>query len=225
MGRIPLSTRTLATGAAVGFAIFPIVVALLNLVQRNDYSVLHQAMSELALGRGGWLMNTAFCALGLGTLLLALTLKRTLPGMRVVPVLLAVTGLLDVASAIFHTNGDGPATTQSQIHMIAGISTFILFVVAIFLSSRSFRRDPAWQRLARPTIVWGIAAVATFFLIPILGNTYFGLAQRTFAATWITWAIAIALHARSLAPATGRTHRAHDSKAEQPIETPLQTAE
>jgi hypothetical membrane protein len=204
MDRTPLSTRTLATGALVGFAIFPIVVVLLNIVQRNNYSTLHQAMSELALGRGGWLMNAAFLAMGAGTLLLALTLKRCLPGMRVVPVLLAVAGILDVVSAIFHTNGNRPATTHSQIHMAAGISTFILFVVAIFLSSRSFRDDPAWQRLARPTLVWGIVAVITFFLIPILGNTYFGLAQRIFAASWISWAIVIALHARALTPAAKR---------------------
>ncbi len=50
--------------------------------------------------------------------------------------------------------------------------------------------------MATPTLVWAIAAVAAFFLIPISGNAYFGVAQRIMLATFISWQLTISLYAR-----------------------------
>ena len=78
---------------------------------------------------------------------------------------------------------------------LAGIATFILIIAAMFLLVRTFRSDPAWRPLATPTRAWAFAAVAAFFLIPLSGKAYFGLAQRAFIATCFGWMLAIALYA------------------------------
>lgn len=198
MNRRPLSTRSLAAGSFAGLAAFPLTVVALNLIQHGRYHPIRQAMSELALGRDGWLMTIAFCAMGIGTVMLALLLHRT-AGALVAPLLLTAAGLLDFVSASFHTDpGNATTTMHGRIHNTAGIATFALFVVAIFAATRSFRRHPAWRPFAPPTLAWAICAVATFFLIPALGNADFGLAQRIFVATWLSWALAAAAYTRRL---------------------------
>jgi hypothetical protein len=198
MNRLPLSTRSLAAGSFAGLAAFPVTVVALNLIQRGRYHPVRQAMSELALGRDGWLMTIAFCAMGLGTVLLALLLRRAV-GALVAPLLLTAAGLLDFVSASFHTDPDNvTATVHGRIHDTAGIATFALFVVAIFAATRSFRRHAAWRPFASPTLAWAVCAVGTFFLIPALGDAHFGLAQRIFVATWLSWSLAAAAYARRL---------------------------
>ncbi|MGW5240695.1 DUF998 domain-containing protein [Monashia sp. NPDC004114] len=192
-----LATRTLATYAAVSLAVFPAVVVLLNLIQAQHYSARAQAMSELALGRGGSLMFAAFSLMGAGTLMLALLLHRELPRAKVAYVALILAAVLDVLSAIFHTNrANGPATVSSNIHMIAGICTYALVVLAMFSTVRHLRRTPRWTHCATPTLVWSVVALATFFLVPVLGDDSFGLAQRIFVATWLSWMIVTAILAR-----------------------------
>ena len=71
-----LDSRARAAFACI--AAFPLIVIVLHLVQAPDYHPLSQAVSELALGRGGWLMTVAFCSLGTGTLLLATILRFVL---------------------------------------------------------------------------------------------------------------------------------------------------
>jgi hypothetical protein len=203
---MPVSTRSLATAAACSLAVFPAAVVLLNIVQRSAYSMRSQAMSELALGRDGGLMFLAFTLMGAGTFMLAVLLHRELPRAKVAPAALVVAAVLDVTSAVFHTNRTGtPATTAADVHQVAGITTFVLVVVAMFSTIRHLRRDERWAGFAFPTLVWSIAAVAGFFLIPILGDDSFGLAQRIFVATWLSWMITTAItarHATARAPGT-----------------------
>jgi hypothetical protein len=194
---MPTSARTLATAATCSLAVFPAVVVVLDVLQAPAYSARSQAMSELALGRGGGLMFVAFTLMGAGTLLLALLLHRELPNAKVAPAALALAAVLDVTSAIFHTNRTGtPATTTSDIHQTAGIATFVLVVIAMFSTIRHLRRDPAWAAYATPTLIWSMAALGTFFLVPALGNASFGLAQRIFVATWLSWMITTTIRAQ-----------------------------
>lgn len=203
------STRTLATATACALGVFPTVVVLLNLVQAPHYSARSQAMSELALGRGGGLMFLAFTMMGAGTFLLALLLHRELPRAKVAPAALTLAAALDLLSAVFHTNlQNTPATTSSNIHMVAGISTFILVVIAMFTTIRHMRHHPRWAGYATPTTVWSLLAFGTFFLIPLLGNSSFGLAQRTFVATWLSWMISTALITRRTAQVAPRSEPA-----------------
>jgi hypothetical protein len=193
------STRPIASLALAAFAsmaIFPLIVVILHVVQAGHYHPLRQAISELALGRDGWLMMVGFCASGIGTLLLALMLRRGSTKPRVAPTLLAASGLLSFVSAFVHADPSTSAitTTHGQIHKLAGIATFILIIAAMFLLVRTFRRDSSWRSLATPTRIWAFAVLASFFLIPFSGDAYFGLAQRILIGTSLTWLLTTSLY-------------------------------
>jgi hypothetical protein len=195
MTRSTSSPASLPLAAFATTAVFPLVVVALHFVQSGHYHPLSQAVSELALGRAGWLMAIAFCSIGTGSLLIALVLRGIATHPRVGPALLATSGLLSFLSAFVHADGSGPTTTHGQIHKLAGIATFILITAAMFSLVRAFRRDPAWRQMATPTLAWALTAVASFFLIPISGNAYFGVAQRIMLATFISWQLTISVYA------------------------------
>jgi small-conductance mechanosensitive channel len=213
MNRLTSAPSSLAHGALAGIAAFPLIVVVLHLVQAGSYHPLSQAVSELALGRAGWLMAVAFCSLGTGTLLLAATLRRLTPRPRVAPWLIAVAGLLSYVSAFVHADGSGPATTHGKIHQIVGVVTFILMIAGMFSLARAFRHDPAWRSAAKPTLIWALAAAGGFFLIPISGSAYFGLAQRIFLAVILSWALMISLRAARQWSAGHALERSGDSVA------------
>src|ERR1700685_1532637 len=123
------SPRRLADTAVVLLAVFPVTVTVLNLVQRQHYDVLRDAVSLRALGTGGAAMNAAFFGLGVGIGLMALVLRRSIGKGIAGPALLNIAALAAFPSGIFHTNAnDAPSTTQSDIHMVAGITVFLSMV-------------------------------------------------------------------------------------------------
>jgi hypothetical membrane protein len=200
MNHYPISTRALATSSLAGMATLPLLVVALHVIQRGHYHPLSQAVSQLALGRDGWLLAIAFCAAGTGTLCFAILLRRTVAGSVVAPALVAISALGTFVSAVFHADGEQAKTTlHGQIHQTAGIVSFVLVIAAGLVSSRRFRSDPAWQRLARPTLIWALCAVGALFLPSVLGDAYFGVAQRIFIAIWLIWPVTVAAYARQSA--------------------------
>jgi hypothetical membrane protein len=204
------SARSVATAALVSASLFPLIVIALNVVQRRDYSPTRQAISELALGTGGDLMVVAFCGLGIGIFLLALIIFRTSRKARVVPLLLAVASVLaGPVSAAFHTDRTGARTTMhGNIHNGAGLAAFLLILIAMITAAYRFRREPNWRSHAAPTAALAALGVVTFFLIPMLGNSHFGLAQRLFVGTFVAWILTTAAHAhaRGVRAAEHATH-------------------
>lgn len=213
MNRLTSPSSSLAYGAFAGIAAFLLIVVVLHFVQAGSYHPLSQAVSELALGRAGWLMAVAFCSLGTGTLLLAVTLRRLAPQPRLAPLLIAVAGLLSYVSAFVHADGSGPATTHGEIHQIVGVVTFILMITGMFSLVRTLRHDPAWRGVATPTLIWALAAVGGFFLIPISGSAHFGVAQRFFLAVILSWALTISMRAARQWSAGYQLDRSEDTFA------------
>lgn len=179
----------LARAAAGAIAVFPAIVVVLHVVQRNAYHPVSQAVSELALGRDGWLMGVAFCSLATGTILLAAMLHRLDSRPRVGPALVALSGALSYVSAFVHADGPHGTTTHGQIHQGVGIATFILMIASMFAMVRPLRRDERFRALAAPTLIWAVAAVGGFFLIPLSGSADFGVAQRIFLGIVLSWAL------------------------------------
>jgi hypothetical protein len=175
-------------GAFAAVAVFPVTVVLLNVVQLGDgYDARRQAISELALGRGGWVMAVAFSALAVGTFLLAALLRRTGGGV-VAPLLLALAAPLSLVSAVFRTDPTGAALTGHRpVHHIAGIATIVVILVAMAVSSVRLRREPRWRGLVAPTVVLAFTGLVGFFLVPALGDARFGLAQRVLVGSFVTW--------------------------------------
>lgn len=188
-----MTRSTLARTAAAAIAVFPALVLVLHAVQAGSYHPLSQAVSELALGRDGWLMAVAFCSLATGTLFLAAMIRRLSPAPRLAPWLIGISGLLSYVSAFVHADGPHGTTTHGQIHQTVGVVTFILLIAGMFASVRAFRRDPRFHSLASPTFVWAFAAVGGFLLIPLSGSAYFGVAQRIFLTIILSWALTVSL--------------------------------
>src|ERR1700722_1717198 len=169
-----LSNLRLAGVAMVLIAIFPVIIVVLNLVQLHSYHPMRDAVSLLALGSAGVLLDAAFFLLGIGIWMLARVLATSVPKAVAGPALMTVAGLAAITSGIFHTNADGaPSTTASNIHMFSGITVFLSMIVTMFIFAWRFRRDPAWRRSALPTLIWAIAGAATFLLIPVVGDARF----------------------------------------------------
>lgn len=198
--RFSQPTRSLAAGAFTGVAAFPIAVIVLNLVQLRQYNALQQPMSQLALGEGGWLMAIGFCAMGIGILLLALTIWRTVKGATVAPMLLGVAGVLDFVVAVVHTDPTGvPLTAHGLIHNIVGLTTFVLHIVAMVVAGFSFRTSPNWSSFSRATFVWSGCALVALFLMFVLGGLgFFGIGQRISEAARLSWLLVVAWRALSL---------------------------
>ena len=186
-------SRALARGTFAAVAVFPVTVVVLNVVQLADgYDAGRQAISELALGRGGWLMALAFSALAAGTFLLAALLRRTGGGV-VAPLLLALAAPLSLVSAVFRTDPTGAAvTTHGEVHQAAGIATFVLMLAAMAVSSVRLRREPRWHGVVVPTFVLVLTGLVGFFLVPALGDARFGLAQRVLVGSFVTWMLVAA---------------------------------
>lgn len=188
-----MTRPTLARAAVALISAFPLLVLVLHGVQAGRYHPLSQAVSELALGRDGWLMAIAFCSLGTGTIFLAAMLRRLDAPPRLAPWLIGVSGALSYVSAFVHADGPHGTTTHGQIHQAVGIVTFALLIAGMFALVRPFRRDRHFRTLATPTLVWALAAVGGFFLIPISGAAYFGVAQRIFLTIILSWALTISV--------------------------------
>lgn len=209
--------RRAATAAAALAAVFPITVIALNLAQFGHYDPAADAVSLLALGRGGLALNVAFIAGGAATFTAAWVLRRSVTGAVAGPLLLAFFGCTSVISGLVNTTPDNaPATSASLIHQFAGILGFLAVIVAMFVFARRFAKDPAWDRHARPTLLWAIAAAVTFIAVPAAPPALFGVAQYTHIATWLSWMIATMIYARTLAarptPASpGLTPTGHDA--------------
>jgi membrane protein YdbS with pleckstrin-like domain len=198
MVRNTISTRALATAALAGVITFVVIVVALHVIQHGRYHPLSEAVSELALGRGGWLMFVAFSALATGTLCVAVMLGR-MTDSKVAPALLALAGGLSYVSAVFHADGENARTTlHGEIHQTAGIITFVLIVAVMCTCWRTFRRDQSWQPLARPALACTVGALVAFFLTPTVGAAYFGLVQRLFLALCLSWLAVVAAYGRRL---------------------------
>ena len=197
------AVRGVATAAFALVSLFPLIVIALNLAQRRDYSPTRQAISELALGSGGNLMIVAFCGLGVGIFLLAAIVFRTSAKARITPLLLAFASVLaGPVSAAFHTDRAGAKTTlHGTIHNDAGLAAFLLILVAMVTAAYRFRHEPCWRRHATATVVFAALGIGTFFLIPVLGNDNFGLAQRLFVGTFVAWLLTTTAYARRMATA------------------------
>jgi hypothetical membrane protein len=186
--KIPLPEARLALAGVAATLVYPLVVVVLQVVQQPGYSPMREAISELALGRSGWLMAVAFCSLALGMALLA-RLIWTLTGDRIATLLLGLAAAFTVLSAFVHADGEKVhrTTAHGAVHQVVGVLTFVATIVAMFLVARPLSIQPAWRRLGRITRVAAFVGVPAFLLVPVLGNSHFGLAQRALVGVLVAW--------------------------------------
>jgi hypothetical protein len=201
-GRLPGSL------VVAGFATFVVAVVVMHVVQHYK-DPRHNWVSDYANGRGGWLMTIAFlgAATGLAGLALGTRCVRPSRPRTVAAVAFAIASLATVASGVCASDpprADGTVgyTTVGAIHDLSGLVGGLAVLVGLLALARACRRDPAWERTARPVRVLAVllvVGVITEIVIGELstvgpdGHGVTGLAQRIDLAIQMTGAILLGL--------------------------------
>src|SRR5215218_9333182 len=171
--RLNLFARATLAGA-VFFAASALLLPLLS-----EYTLAQDYISELAIGRFGFVQTLAFVALGLGSLALATGIREATRGSwgsLVGSVLFGLFGVGVLLDAFFPIDRGGmqSQTVVGTVHILSASVAFVCVVLAL-------------------------VALVTFFL-PI--GEWAGLFQRIFVGVVIAWMILAALRLRSIAEDT-----------------------
>jgi hypothetical membrane protein len=187
------SSRIVTTCRRIVFfcvAYFAIAVAALHL-HHPDLDPRFHFMSEYLFGDYGWLMLTAFFALGLAPLALALELREVHQASwsaRVGFGLLIVAGLFVWLAGVFE---DFP------IHLVASAVAIPCILMAAVLVSWSLRQAAHWRGMSRVPLVTSLAMLA-FFLLMVADIGLPGLEQRAFIGMFLTWLAIVAWRLASI---------------------------
>lgn len=185
---------------------------------RSEFDLISDNISELVLGRFGWVQTAAFVLAGLGTIALAYALRQLTQGTwgsRFGSVLVGVYGVGAVLVGVFPTDRiDQPGDIWAQsstgmIHIAVSLISFVAMIVAMFILFRTFLLDARWRPLT-PWIV--LLPCASFSLFLMQGEgTRGGLMQRLLVSAIGAWILIVANRARSLtdAPLTVSAADAH----------------
>ena len=196
--------RQLALFAIVSQVIFLATAWLLPLA--SEYRLVGDNISELALGRYGWVLTVAFMISGLGVVGLAYAIYRLTSGARgsvFGPLLIGIYGCGAVVVAIFPTDRiDNRADVFSQsmvgwIHILTTVVCFLCVVVGMFVLTLTFSRLVRWRSL----VVWSavLAGAALALLFVQREGPWVGLLQRLLATAVSGWLLLAANRVRSIA--------------------------
>ncbi len=189
-------SNLLATVALVGSGCF--VASALLLPAVSEYGIRGDFISELAIGRYGFVQTLAFLAFGIGAVALAVGLRRSTKGSwgsLVGSILVGLFGIGVLLDAAFPIDPGGQMTTVAgTVHLVAALAAFVCMVVAMFVLSRTFKQDAGWRSLRSVSLVLALAALAAFFLPS--GGEWAGLFQRVFVGIVISWMVIVAIRLR-----------------------------
>lgn len=200
--RAPLTT--LAAVAIIGQVVLLASALLLPLV--SEYRLLGDNISELVLGRFGWVQTLAFIIAGLGTLALAYAVRQLTAGSwgsRVGSTLVGIYGVGAMLSALFPTDRiDSPdqvwaQSTTGMIHVGISLISFVCMIIAMFVLFRTFLLDARWRPLTPWIVLLPCAALALFFAQS--EGPWVGLMQRLMVGVISAWIVIVALRVQVLA--------------------------
>ena len=196
----------LAVLGVAGHAFLAAIALLLPLV--SEYTLIGDNISELAIGRYGYLQTAAFLAAGVGALAIAVGVRRTTNGAwgsRVGFLLAGFFGLGPILAAIFPTDRiDTPAdlssmTTVGTVHVATALVSFVGGIAGMFVLTKTFKQDARWRKFWPASLALAFAALVVFF---VQGEgPWVGLYQRMLVGTITLWLVLVAFRLRSVAKA------------------------
>jgi len=198
------SLRLLALAAVVGQVVLMASALLLPLV--SEFDLIGDTMSELVLGRFGWVQTIAFVVAGIGTLALAYALRQLTTGTwgsRLGSLLVGVYGVGAVLTAIFPTDRvDSPAdlaalTTTGLIHVAISLVSFVSMIVAMFIFVRTFALEPRWRSLTPWVVLLPVSALSLLFVQS--QGPWVGIMQRLMVGVVAAWIVIVAVRVRAIA--------------------------
>lgn len=171
---------------------------------RPMYDPVQRTISELAVGRYGYLQVSAFVALGLSLWALAVVLHRRLHRTLLTRLCVGALALCGVASFIagaFPTDlrHAAIATVSGQVHSTAASVGYGLLVVTMLVLSVHFRRDHRWRSYHLPSLALTLIGMAT--LIALGAETdgpLAGMLQRLMVVPLLLWVMLTAVRAATV---------------------------
>ena len=201
----------LATLVIVSKVIFLTVAWLLPAL--SQFSLLGDNISELALGRYGFIQTAAFVISGLGTIGLAYAIKKLTVKSKKASIgslLIAIYGMGAILSAFFQTDRiDSPADLETlsatgTIHVLVALVSFLCVIIGMFTLTWAFRKEARWKTHARlPVALFPCGAFALIFVQS--QGPLGGLMQRLLVTVISGWLILVAIKIRSITMAENRT--------------------
>ncbi len=164
-----------------GLSVFVLAILVLHGLQANLNPAEH-TISEYSLGSYGWLMRTAFLALGLGTLTTAASLRLSCR-----PSELSRIGVLLLGSMAFGLfldagfNTDHPRVPETVDGTVHSVGTWILALAlpgAAFVFGSDFVRHSISTKKATLLLVLGAAQLGAIVLFEMSPTTVRGWAER-----------------------------------------------
>ena len=160
---------------------------------RPMYDPVTRTISELAVGRYGWLQVSAFVVLGLSFWALPAGMWRRVRATlfsRLGLILLLVAGASSFVAAAFPTDLRGAvvATVSGDVHEVAASVGYACLITAMLLFSWHFRRDDSWRHFRPVSTGLTLVGLGILIAMAVTGNSdVAGLLQRTMAATLLVW--------------------------------------
>jgi hypothetical protein len=168
-------------------------------VLEPEFSPISAPGSAYVLGAYGTWMTTTYFVLsaaliganvGLTTNLATTTLTRAASW----ALLIAAAG--GALAGLFPMDFPPPPRTWSgRLHGVAGVLTFLPWVIGVLLFSLSIRRDRRWSRHSGTLVVLAILSIGTAAVLPAsIRFDVAGAAQRLLLTLLFAWLILVARH-------------------------------
>ncbi len=193
--------ETLAIIAAIAMAVSTSALLLLHVLP-TGYNPIRDAVSDYAIGSYRPLFWTFATAGAVSGLALAIALARSHPSKPTLTVaMLLLSAGARVLIPIFPTdqNGSRFQTAKGTIHMILAVTIFASIAVAASNLGGALGNDPAWHAvhgLVDGWLPWVITITAVATGIAMIGphlKRIFGLIERSYYASSITWFFVISI--------------------------------
>ena len=172
----------------------------------SQYSVLGDSISELAIGRYGFVQTVAFLISGLGSIGLAYMIQKLAEKSKktfIGSLLIAVYGLGAILSAFFPTDRvNGPVDWETlsatgTIHILIALLSFLCVIIGMVTLTWAFRNEMRWKTLARlPAVLLPCAAFSLIFAQS--QSPLSGLMQRLLVTVISGWLILVAIQVRQI---------------------------
>lgn len=207
--RARVITAGLAGVAVVGVLYFFAAVSAEEAL-RPMYDPIQRTISELAVGRYGFLQISAFIALGLSLLALPAGLWRRLRSTLVSRAglcLIALGGVASFVAAAFPTDlrNAAVATVSGQIHATIAGAGYACLITAMLLLSLHFRGDLRWRPIHLPACVLTLVGIAALLSMAAVGNSdIIGLVQRLMVVPLLSWVMLTGIQAMRVSAAARR---------------------
>ena len=199
-------TACLAGVAVVGTLYFFAAVTTEEAL-RPMYDPIQRTISELAVGRYGFLKISAFIALGLSLLALPAglwqRLRMTLVS-RAGLCLMALGGIASFVAAAFPTDlrNAAVATASGQIHATIAGAGYGCLITAMLLLSLHFRGDLRWRPIHLPSSALTLVGIAALLSMAAVGQSDIaGLVQRLMVVPLLSWGMLPGIQAMRISAA------------------------